>query len=107
MFEGARIIARAMSMPVAPFPAPVQGAVAPGEGAAWPPPPATDRASAQHLFQRLQQLALAGGHRLRSPPPEPTACCGRGCHGCVWEGFYAAAAYWRQEALEQLGLPGD
>jgi hypothetical protein len=42
-----------------------------------------------------QQQALT----LRAPPPEPTTCCGRGCHGCVWEGFVAAATYWREEAL--------
>ncbi|MDD2713461.1 MAG: oxidoreductase-like domain-containing protein [Simplicispira sp.] len=57
------------------------------------------------MFQRLQQLAAAVGLQLRSPPPEPVACCGRGCHGCVWEGFYAAAEYWRQEALLQLQRP--
>jgi hypothetical protein len=26
-------------------------------------------------------------------------CCGRGCNGCVWEGYFAAVAYWRDEAL--------
>ena len=46
--------------------------------------------------------AEAAGARLRQPPPEPTTCCGRGCNGCVWEGFLDAAEYWRQEALLQL-----
>jgi hypothetical protein len=40
---------------------------------------------------------------LRTPPPVPTTCCGRGCHGCLWEGYYAAADDWRQEA--ELRLP--
>ena len=39
----------------------------------------------------------------QEPPPEPTSCCGRGCNGCVWEGYFAAMAYWRDEALLQLG----
>ncbi len=36
------------------------------------------------------------------PPPEPTTCCGRGCHGCVWEGFYTALDGWRSDALALL-----
>lgn len=66
------------------------------------PPPATDQASAQQMFAVLQQALAAAGVSMRSPPPQPTACCGRGCNGCVWEGFFAAAAYWREEALERL-----
>ncbi len=61
--------------------------------------PLTDLASAQRMFVALQAHAQARGVDLRQPPPEPTSCCGRGCNGCVWEGFFAAAAYWRDEAL--------
>jgi len=64
---------------------------------------ATDAASAQAMFAQLQQRAVAAGITLRAPPPEPTSCCGRGCNGCVWEGFLEAADYWREEALLQLG----
>ena len=56
----------------------------------------------QLIFTDLQQRALDAGVNLRSPPLEPTSCCGRGCNGCVWEGFLDAAEYWRQEALLQL-----
>ena len=66
------------------------------------PPPATDKASAQQMFAVLQQALAVAGVPMRSPPLEPTACCGRGCNGCVWEGFFAAAAYWREEALQRL-----
>lgn len=62
----------------------------------------TRRDDASALFLALQQRASESGVTLRRPPPEPTTCCGRGCNGCVWEGFYSAAAYWREEALRQL-----
>jgi hypothetical protein len=61
--------------------------------------PLTDLASARAMFTALQARALSEGITLREPPPEPTTCCGRGCNGCVWEGYYAAAQYWRDEAL--------
>ncbi|MES3010330.1 MAG: oxidoreductase-like domain-containing protein [Pseudomonadota bacterium] len=58
----------------------------------------TDRDSAQALFLYWQQRANAAGVTLRPPPPEPTTCCGRGCNGCVWEGWLGAVAYWREQA---------
>ena len=61
--------------------------------------PLTDLNAARAMFEVLQARASAQGVTLRPPPPEPTTCCGRGCNGCVWEGYYAAAVYWRDEAL--------
>jgi len=59
-------------------------------------------ADTQARVAALQQRAQVAGVTLRSPPPLPTGCCGRGCNGCVWEGFYAAAAYWQEEAEWRL-----
>ncbi|MCZ8251164.1 MAG: oxidoreductase [Hylemonella sp.] len=59
-------------------------------------------ATAQAMFAQWQQRAQQAGVTLRAPPPLPTTCCGRGCNGCVWEGFYAAASYWQQEAELRL-----
>ena len=73
---------------------PLAGPCAPASPQAW-----------QILFAGLQQRALETGTFLRQPPPQPTTCCGRGCSGCVWEGFYSAAAGWRDEAL--LRWPGQ
>lgn len=64
--------------------------------------PVCDLAGALALFSALQQQASAAGMTLRPPPSAPTSCCGRGCNGCVWEGFYHAANYWREEALRML-----
>ncbi|MFT7116824.1 MAG: hypothetical protein ACI9I0_002036 [Rhodoferax sp.] len=61
-----------------------------------------DPASATALFATLMQQAKDKGVRLRPAPPEPTTCCGRGCNGCIWEGFFAAANFWREDALIAL-----
>jgi hypothetical protein len=59
-------------------------------------------ATTQAMFAQWQERAQEAGVTLRAPPPLPTTCCGRGCNGCVWEGFYAAASYWQQEAELRL-----
>ena len=64
--------------------------------------PVLDPHAALSLFGALQQRAGAAGLSLRQPPAEPTSCCGRGCNGCVWEAYFHAVNYWREEALLRL-----
>ena len=68
----------------------------------------SDEALLQPLMQARNQIALWQGRAadaglaLRKPPPEPTSCCGRGCNGCVWEGYYGALGFWLEDAAEAL-----
>ena len=52
---------------------------------------------------QFQQRLQAAGIDFRDPPPEPTSCCGRGCNGCVWEGYHQALHHWRADARQRLG----
>ena len=61
-----------------------------------------DGPTALAAFARLGTRAKAADLTLRQPPPLPTTCCGRGCNGCVWEGFYAAANRWCKDAEDAL-----
>lgn len=69
----------------------------------------TDLAGATALVAYLQQGAkrcgLALDTTLRAPPPVPSACCGRGCDGCLWESYFAALQCWRDEACVLLSIP--
>jgi Oxidoreductase-like protein, N-terminal len=67
-------------------------------------PCASARDAVIATFTQLQARAAAAGIALRNPPPEPTTCCGRGCNGCVWEGFYDAARFWVEDAQAALAL---
>ncbi len=64
--------------------------------------PVSDALTAHAMFAYAQQLGVERGLTFRSPPPEPTTCCGRGCNGCVWAGFVSAAHYWREDAVALL-----
>jgi Oxidoreductase-like protein, N-terminal len=65
--------------------------------------PLTDAVSARLAMDQLAaRLHAEGIEGFRRPPPEPNTCCGRGCNGCVWEGYFAAVDWWREDALELL-----
>ena len=58
----------------------------------------TDLPTARQRVADTQARLAARAAGFRPPPPEPTTCCGRGCNGCVWEGYYEALNRWLDES---------
>ena len=68
-----------------------------------PLPPVTDAFAARSVVQQTEaRLCAEGVSDFREAPEEPTSCCGQGCESCVWDGYFAAVGWWRDEALELL-----
>lgn len=65
-----------------------------------PAPDASGRHQAQ--IAEITQRAQGAGLVLRCLPAKPLTCCGRGCNGCVWEGYFAALEHWVEDAEKNL-----
>ncbi|PTD95239.1 oxidoreductase-like domain-containing protein [Pseudothauera lacus] len=61
-----------------------------------------DLREAECLIAAVQLRLAARGLAHRPPPPVPTSCCGRGCNGCVWTGYFDALSWWREDAARLL-----
>lgn len=59
-------------------------------------------ADAEARIVAIRALLGTAGLTHRNPPPVPTTCCGRGCNGCVWEGYYGALRGWCDDARALL-----
>ena len=68
--------------------------------------PVTTLPELRARFDHLGAALTARSLPFRPPPPEPTTCCGRGCNGCVWESWYAAAQWWCEDAEGLLATGG-
>lgn len=72
-----------------------------------PPASIGDAAQAAQLMSAYAQRLAGAGLTMRPPPSAPTTCCGRGCNGCVWEGYFAAVTYWVEQAHGLLASPSE
>jgi hypothetical protein len=74
-----------------------------------PTTPPADLPAARARIAAWRAAAQARGlvldEALRPPPPEPSTCCGKGCNGCVWEGFFGALLFWQEDAQALLAAP--
>ena len=65
--------------------------------------PLNSLAAVQAVVPAIEALLAGRQLGLRPPPSVPDSCCGRGCSGCVWQAYYEALAYWREQAATLLG----
>ena len=67
----------------------------------------SNRQAVRERIAALQAQLQGAGQTFRGPPAEPDFCCGRGCNGCVWEGYDAAVQWWLEEAGALAASKGD